>query len=316
MLKENKNDVDYGTRSADFATVVSITDGYGTYFSSEERKGGRITFTGFGEEDWNHEKEGCYIDAFIVGNTADNRRKAKELCGITVREDPWFKKEDISGIFDSSDDFSFDSQVVCLTGDFDYGSKGKVTSYIESHGGTMSSSVTRKTTVVLVGNKGSDAWSHGNYGTKVEKAIERRETRDDIIIHRLAADAVIDELIEPKWTIKKMVVISAVSDLISSYYDNTDMETMLHAAIGCSPEEAMDEYKKRSAVYWSEKIRIPVLIIHSRYDSLISFEQAEVMYEKLRKTTDCTFIRHEDNVHGIHREDLSAIAEWLEKHEK
>ena len=116
--------------------------------------------------------------------------------------------------------------------------------------------------------------------------------------------------------IKKMVVISAVSDLISSYYDNTDMETMLHAAIGCSPEEAMDEYKKRSAVYWSEKIRIPVLIIHSRYDSLISFEQAEVMYEKLRKTTDCTFIRHEDNVHGIHHEDLSAIAEWLEKHEK
>ena len=188
LLKYHKDEVDYGSRSADFATVVSVTDGEGTYFSSEERKGGKITYTGFGEDDWNYEKEGCYIDAFIVGNTADNRRKAKELCGITVREDPWFKKEDISGIFDSSDDYSFDSQVVCLTGDFDYGSKGKVTSYIESHGGTMSSSVTRKTTVVLVGNKGSDAWSHGNYGTKVEKAIERRETRDDIIILKESAE--------------------------------------------------------------------------------------------------------------------------------
>ena len=33
-----------------------------------------------------------------------------------------------------------------------------------------------------MGNKGSDAWSHGNYGTKIEKAIERKNTRDDIFI--------------------------------------------------------------------------------------------------------------------------------------
>ena len=182
LLKEYKDEVDYGTRSADFATVVSVTDGEGTYFSSEERKGGKITYTGFSEEDWDYVKEGCYIDDFIVGNTDTNRRKAKELCGTTVKEDPWFKKEDISSIFDSPEGFSFDGEVVCLTGDFDYGSKGKVSSYIESHGGEISSSVTKKTTVVLMGNKGSEAWSHGNYGTKIEKAIERRETRDDIII--------------------------------------------------------------------------------------------------------------------------------------
>ena len=34
--------------------------------------------------------------------------------------------------------------------------------------------------------------------------------RDDIIIHRLAADGVIDDLIEPKWTIKKMVVMNEI----------------------------------------------------------------------------------------------------------
>lgn len=188
LLEEHKKEVDYGTRSADFATVVSITDGYGTYFSSEERKGGKITYTGFGEEDWDYEKEGSYIDDFIVGSPEDNRRKAKELCGTEVVEDPWFKKEDISGIFDSSEGFSFDGQVVCLTGDFDYGSKGKVSSYIESRGGTMSSSVTKKTTVVLMGNKGSDAWSHGNYGTKVEKALQRREALDDIMILKESKD--------------------------------------------------------------------------------------------------------------------------------
>lgn len=192
LLKEHKDEVDYGTKSADFATVVSVTDGEGTYFSSEERKGGKITFTGFGEEDWDYEKEGCYIDDFIVGNTDTNKRKAKELCGTTVREDPWFKKEDISDMFDSPEGFSFDGEVVCLTGDFDFGSKGKVSEYIESHGGRISSSVTKKTSVVLMGNKGSDAWSHGNYGTKIEKAIERRETRDDIIILKESKDLFAD----------------------------------------------------------------------------------------------------------------------------
>lgn len=34
--------------------------------------------------------------------------------------------------------------------------------------------------------------------------------RKDIIIHRLAADGVIDDLIEPKWTIKKMVVMNEI----------------------------------------------------------------------------------------------------------
>jgi len=182
LIRENKDEIDHNTRSAEFDTVVSITDGYGSGYYYEERKGGKIILTGFDEDTWDAKKQGCYIDEFIIGSQEDNRRKAKEINGTKEYEDPWFKKEDISGIFDSPEDFSFDGHVVCLTGDFDYGSKGKVSTYIESHGGTMSSSVTRKTTVVLMGNKGSDAWSHGNYGTKIEKAIERRNTRDDIII--------------------------------------------------------------------------------------------------------------------------------------
>ena len=34
--------------------------------------------------------------------------------------------------------------------------------------------------------------------------------RDDIIIHRLSADAQLDDLIEPKWTIKKMTVMNDI----------------------------------------------------------------------------------------------------------
>ena len=41
-------------------------------------------------------------------------------------------------------------------------------------------------------------------------SLEITHLRDDIIIHRLAADGVIDDLIEPKWTIKKMVVMNEI----------------------------------------------------------------------------------------------------------
>ncbi len=41
-------------------------------------------------------------------------------------------------------------------------------------------------------------------------ALQICNLRDDIIIHRLAADAVIDDLIEPKWTIKKLTVMNDI----------------------------------------------------------------------------------------------------------
>ncbi len=41
-------------------------------------------------------------------------------------------------------------------------------------------------------------------------ALEITHLRDDIIIHRLAADGVIDDLIMPKWTIRKLVVMNEI----------------------------------------------------------------------------------------------------------
>lgn len=47
-----------------------------------------------------------------------------------------------------------------------------------------------------------------------------RHLRDDIIIHRLAADASPKDLIEPKWTIKKLVVMNEIDKLMrnNKYY--------------------------------------------------------------------------------------------------
>ncbi|MBQ6153353.1 MAG: prolyl oligopeptidase family serine peptidase [Ruminococcus sp.] len=114
--------------------------------------------------------------------------------------------------------------------------------------------------------------------------------------------------------IKRIIAVSAVSDLVESYESREDMRDVMIETMGCTPQGNPAEYEKRSAICWADEIRIPVLIIHSKLDEQVSFSQAEAMYEKLKDTTDCTFITHDDNVHGIHHEDFQTILEWLDQH--
>lgn len=115
--------------------------------------------------------------------------------------------------------------------------------------------------------------------------------------------------------VKKALVISGVSDLIATFNEREEkMINVLITDIGGTPEEMPEEYKKRSALYWAEEIKIPVMIIHSTGDKRADYEtQALKIAEKLKKTTDCTFITHEDDYHGLQKVDLPAINDFLNK---
>lgn len=113
--------------------------------------------------------------------------------------------------------------------------------------------------------------------------------------------------------IKRIIAVSAVSDLFDSYKSRKDMQDVLLETIGCTPKEKPSEYKKRSAIYWYDEIKIPVLIFHSKLDKQVSFKQAEALYKKLKGSTDCTFIKYNDNIHGFHPQDPNTIKNWLEK---
>lgn len=69
-------------------------------------------------------------------------------------------------------DIDINGKTFCLTGEFDFGERSEVQAVLVKRGGIPVSGVTRKTDYVIVGNKGSDAWCAGNYGTKVMKALE------------------------------------------------------------------------------------------------------------------------------------------------
>lgn len=118
--------------------------------------------------------------------------------------------------------------------------------------------------------------------------------------------------------VKKIIVAGGVSDLISCYNEREDTQEMLRSCIGGTPEEKPEEYEKRSAVYWADEIKIPVLMIHSKGDPKVKYEtNAEALYEKLKDSTDCTFVSHDDDYHGINpdkdSEDIPEIMKFLNK---
>ena len=117
--------------------------------------------------------------------------------------------------------------------------------------------------------------------------------------------------------VKKIIVCSGISDLTKAFYEREDkMDEVLLRCIGGTPEELPEEYERRSAVCWADEIKIPVLIIHSKGDKQAKFEtQGQAIYDRLKDSTDCTFIVYEDDMHGFHQDqDPAVMKEWLETH--
>ena len=73
---------------------------------------------------------------------------------------------------DSIEQMNITDKTICLTGNFKYGDKSRVESFVVEHGGIIKSSVSGKTDYLIVGALGSPDWSCGNYGTKIKKAKE------------------------------------------------------------------------------------------------------------------------------------------------
>ena len=114
--------------------------------------------------------------------------------------------------------------------------------------------------------------------------------------------------------IKKAVVGSGVADLFTTYEYRPDMRgTVLIPLIGGTPELLPEEYEKRSATYWADELKCPVLIIHSKLDPRVSYEEAEKMVQCLEDAgMEYKFVSYEDDVHGFHKEDVKIIKEWCE----
>jgi len=111
----------------------------------------------------------------------ENINKALEDNFITETESEKISKifnnflnplEDSNSTNTNTEKIVFNNSVICLTGNFEHGSKPDISSKIEKLGGKVINGVTLSLNYLIVGGYGSSDWSFGNYGTKVKKAME------------------------------------------------------------------------------------------------------------------------------------------------
>ena len=113
--------------------------------------------------------------------------------------------------------------------------------------------------------------------------------------------------------INAAVAIAGPSDLIKAYNEREDMMPVLTKMIGGTPEEVPEEYKKRSAIYWADKINTPLLIAHGTEDKNVLVHHSVDLYDKMKALgKDVELKLYEDEDHGDYH--MRSHLEWLLEH--
>jgi len=118
--------------------------------------------------------------------------------------------------------------------------------------------------------------------------------------------------------IKAAAVVGGLADLIQWDQERKSIgEKVLKQLIFPHNKE---EYKKRSAYYWPEKINVPVLILHGEDDWRVKVSQAEKLSKKLTefgKVHELVIFPKGDHALSSHRPEKNRlILEWFDKYLK
>lgn len=115
-------------------------------------------------------------------NKVENKRKNKSeiRIGVTLPS-PYLEADFFSKC---PNNINLQNIAVCLSGDFESMSKSEFTNLLEHRGVIVKKGVTKSIEYLIVGGQGSDQWAHGNYGSKIEKALDFNSKGSNILIVR------------------------------------------------------------------------------------------------------------------------------------
>jgi len=119
--------------------------------------------------------------------------------------------------------------------------------------------------------------------------------------------------------LRAAAVVAAPADLKANYeYREREMEIVMEELIGGTPEEKPEEYQKRSAVYWPEKLEVPLLMLHGDADWRVSVDHTTRLAEKLEdfglSHRKVIFPDGDHNLSGYTEEMFANIFSWFEEH--
>ncbi len=118
--------------------------------------------------------------------------------------------------------------------------------------------------------------------------------------------------------IKAAAVVGAVSDLPQFFQERgrNNMQYVIRKLVG--PD--IEEYKKRSASDWPEKIDVPVLILHGEADRVVDVSQAKKLGDKLGELGKVyelvIFPEGDHGLNNVRDQRDRKILEWFEKYLK
>lgn len=113
------------------------------------------------------------------------------------------------------------------------------------------------------------------------------------------------------------VVMSGLADCVDMYNTREEgMKKVFYELVGGAPSECPEEFIKRSAVNWAEKIKPPILICHGTADSRIKVEQAYRMADALKRAKkEYKLIIYENEEHSLKGTKwLKDSIEWLRQY--
>jgi dipeptidyl aminopeptidase/acylaminoacyl peptidase len=118
------------------------------------------------------------------------------------------------------------------------------------------------------------------------------------------------------------VSMRSISNLVSDYAQH-DIVPWAVEELGPPPWEALDELWRRSPIRYADRVRTPLLLLHSEMDLRCPISQAEELFGALRLLRrEVELVRFPGESHDLSRsgrpdrrvERLSRIADWFERH--
>jgi len=146
-------------------------------------------------------RQWLYDNIYLSGHYPFNRLigvlESALLNNVITNDESVQIKETIYELLDpinslKSNVLSIEGKHICLSGNFEYGSKQDVEAYIHARGGVVDVSVKKTTDILVIGGLECAKYAYGTYGTKAKKALAWNEKGCDIEIIK-ESDFICDE---------------------------------------------------------------------------------------------------------------------------
>lgn len=155
-----------------------------------------------GLSEWLEEHEHlktCYpydeVDSLIISALADRKIDQQEHAGLiqffdefsSIKSNDSLKEKNgytLTGICAADPIIKFEDSIFCFTGESKSMSRKEFSVVVETRGGLVVNSISRKLNYLVVGAAGNPCWKYACYGMKIEKAVKlRKEGIPIVIVH-------------------------------------------------------------------------------------------------------------------------------------